>query len=353
MGEVAVTAYVLPLTVVRRERTLPVPGRVLVRQGQSVEPNAVVAEANLSPEHVLLNVAAGLGVDAKKAASWMQCQAGERLTTGDVIAASPKGLFRKIFRSPCDGRIVLVRGGLVLVAKQKEDTRLRAAYPGDVVDIVGDRGVVIESAGALVQGRWGNGKSAYGVLRVLMKSADDVLTPDMMDIGLRGAVVLGGMCREPKVFEAAAGASLRGLILSSIPPSLLETVRAASFPVMLTEGFGALPMNSAAFELLSTSDERDVVLNAQPYNFYTGDRPEAFFPLKHAGQVMPPMPRELSVEDLVRVCSAPHRGAVGHVVRLPDAPQVFPGGTQAPAAVVRLHDGQQVTVPLANLEVVR
>ncbi len=353
MGEVAETAYVLPLTVVRRERTLPVPGRVLVRQGQQVEPNAIVAEANLSPEHVLLNVAAALGVNARKAASWMQCQAGERLTEGDVIAASPKGLFRKVFRSPCDGKIVLVRGGLVLVAKQKEDARLRAAYPGEVVDIVGERGVVIESAGALVQGRWGNGKAAYGVLRVVMQSADDVLVPGKFDVGLRGAVVLGGVCQDPEVFAAAENSSLRGLILSSMPPSLLAAARAASFPVMLTEGFGTLPMNAAAFELLSTSDERDVVLNARPYDFYTGDRPEAFFPLKHAGQVMPPMPRELSIEDLVRVCSAPHRGAVGHVVRLPDAPQVFPGGAQAPAAVVRLHDGQQVTVPLANLEVVR
>ncbi|RMF48094.1 MAG: hypothetical protein D6755_04315 [Anaerolineae bacterium] len=353
MSEVPTTSYVLPLTVVRRERTLPQPGRVLVRQGQQVNANTPVAEANLHPEHVLLNVAAALGVDAKKAASWMSCEVGERLMKGDAIAASPKGLFRKVFRSPCDGEVVLVRGGLVLLKKQTEDTTLQAVYPGDVVDIIGNRGVVIENTGALVQGRWGNGKHTFGVLRVMLKSADEEITPDRMDIALRGAVLVGGICRNPEVFTLAAEIPVKGLILSSMPVSLRSAARKAPFPVMLVDGFGEIPMNSAAYDLLSTSDERDVVLHARPFDFYTGDRPEAFFPLSGAGQAMPPMPRELAVEDLVWVCSAPHPGAVGHVVRIFAEPQNFPGGMRAPAAQVRLLDGQQITVPLANLELVR
>ncbi len=353
MNEVPTTSYVLPLTVVRRERTLPHPGRVLVRQGQKVNANTPVAEADLHPEHVLLNVAAALGVDAKKAASWMACEAGERLMSGDVIAASPKGWFRRIFRSPCDGEVVLVRGGMVLLRKQTEDTTLQAVYPGDVVDLIGNRGVLIENTGALVQGRWGNGKHAFGVLRTVFQAADEEISPEKMDIALRGAVLVGGICRNPEVFTLAAEIPVKGLILSSMPVGLRGAARKAPFPVMLVEGFGEMPMNTAAFELLSTSDTREVVLNARPFDFYSGSRPEAFFPLSGAGQAMPPMPRQLAVQDLVWICSAPHRGAVGHVVRLLDAPQNFPGGMRAPAARVRLLDGKHVTVPLANLELVR
>lgn len=62
----ASTTYVIPLTTIFRRRMLPAPGRLLVRQGQKVAPNDIVAEANLSAEHVLLDVARGLSVSPKK-----------------------------------------------------------------------------------------------------------------------------------------------------------------------------------------------------------------------------------------------------------------------------------------------
>ncbi|GAB4522846.1 MAG: hypothetical protein Fur0018_05140 [Anaerolineales bacterium] len=353
MSPLAQTSYILPLTVIRRKRALPIPGQVLVRQGQRVEPQTVVLQANLTPEHVLLNVAAGLGVPAAKATSWMQCHPGERLTQGDMIAASPKGLFQKVFRSPCDGKVMLVRGGMVLVEKEKEPTSLPAIYPGAVVDVVENNDVIIESSGALIECAWGNGKATAGVLRIAMNAADTVLQARDMDVSWRGAVVVSGTCKSVDVFSTGAETGIRGLVMGSMPPAMIPAAQKAPFPVLLTDGFGTQGMNLAAYELLSTSAERDVCLNGQPYHFHEGLRPEVFLPLPATKNLLPPAPREYAPEDLVRVITPPHRGMTGHILRiLPDA-KAYPGGALAPSAQIRLPDGTQVILPLANIQLLR
>jgi len=54
--------HIIGLTAIVRERLLPVPGTVLVRLNQRVTPNEVIAEADWSHEHVLLDVARALRV---------------------------------------------------------------------------------------------------------------------------------------------------------------------------------------------------------------------------------------------------------------------------------------------------
>ncbi len=353
MSGLVAASYILPLTLIRRERAFPVQGRVLVRQGETVNPQTVVAEADLAPEHILLNVAAALGVPPQKAASLLQCQEGERLTEGDVIAETPSKLFRKTFRSPASGTVVMLQGGKVLLRKEKDAIPLRAVYPGTVVDIVEDRGVIIENTGALVQAAWGNGRSTYGVLRVVSETADAPITGNRLDVSLRGSILVAGRCTEEEVFTLASEVSLRGLVLGSIPARLAGAARKAPFPVLLTEGFGNLPMNAAAFELLGTSDRREASLNAQAHNFHRGTRPEVFLPLPASGELMPPMPRELAPDDMVRVVAAPYRGAIGYVVRVLPEPHKFPNGIIAAAAVIRFAEEEQAVVPVANLQIIR
>ena len=48
---------VLPLTTIRRERMLPMPGKVLVNPGDRVQPAQPVAQAEVSGEVSVVNVA--------------------------------------------------------------------------------------------------------------------------------------------------------------------------------------------------------------------------------------------------------------------------------------------------------
>lgn len=64
------------------------------------------------------------------------------------------------------------------------------------------------------------------------------------------------------------------------------------FPILVTDGIGSLSMNSAAYKLLSTNAKREISLNAEAYDRYTGARPEIFIPLPVSAE--PPMPNEIS-----------------------------------------------------------
>ena len=345
-----VTHY-LPLTVIRRERLLPQPGKVLVRAGQTVAATDVIAETNLHPDFLLLDIARSLQVSVAKTEDYMRCQAGDQLAQGDVIAG-PVGLAKRLVRAPRDGKVVLTGEGQVLLESSGKVLQLKAGIPGDVVELIADRGARIETTGALIQGVWGNGKIEAGVLAVLTKQRDMLLTLADLDVSLRGAIVLAGYCNDPEVLSMAEELPLRGLVLSRMAASLIPVAARLSCPVMVIEGFGDRPMNPTVFKLLSTSDRRDVALNAEAWDRYSGARPELVIILPAPGSTAAPQEAgKFEVEKQVRVLRGPLVGEVGLIVNLKGS-VTFPGGLRSRAAEVRFEDGNTKFVPLANLEVI-
>jgi hypothetical protein len=41
------------------------------------------------------------------------------------------------------------------------------------------------------------------------------------------------------------------------------------YPILVLDGFGAIPMNSAAFKLLTTNNKREVTVNAEHFDRYS------------------------------------------------------------------------------------
>jgi hypothetical protein len=387
---------------------------VLVRQGQRVDPSDAVAEATLTPEHLVLDIAKGLALPRDRADEQIQRKAGEQVSEGDVLAG-PVGITRRVVRAPRAGRVLIAGNGQMLLQVESRPFQLRAGIPGIVVGLILERGVVIENKGALVQGVWGNGRIDYGSLHVLASRPDHALSPDQLDASLRGAVVFAGYCDQAEVLKTAAEAPLKGLILSSMASALIPVAARMPYPIVLIEGFGLLPMNSAAFNLLVSNDRREVALNAEPWDRFTNRRPEVFIPLPAGesrpaeespptpldkggeeprgrlgkrggespratlsvaarfgkrGEESPPAPLdkggaeprgrlgkggeeivEFAVDQRVRVVRAPHKSQIGTIANLLPGTQVFPSGVQGQAAEVRLEDGNKVILPLANLEV--
>ena len=153
--------HILPLTTIVRERTLPVAGKVNARVNQRVNPTDVIAEANFAREHVLLDVARSFGVSAIAADKMIRVNEGDRLTEGALVAEK-RGIFARTIRAPRAGRVMVAGGGQVLMEVGDTRVELRAGLPGMVTQVIAERGVVIRTAGALVQGVWGNGRDRCG-----------------------------------------------------------------------------------------------------------------------------------------------------------------------------------------------
>lgn len=343
--------HFLPVSPIRRVRLLPAPGRVVVRKGQKVNPTDVVAEAKITAEHILLEVARGLGLPAAKADAYIQQQAGEEVGEGDVIAG-PVGIARRVVRAPRAGRVVVAGGGQVLLEVDSRPFELKAGIAGVVSELYEDQGVEIETTGALIQAVWGNGRIDFGLLNVLARSADDVLTPDRLDVSQRGSVVFGGYCKDPEILNSAAEIPLRGLILPSMASALIPLAEKMRYPILVVEGFGKIPMNAAVFKLLTTNARREVALNAENWDRLEGIRPEIVIPLPAPADL--PFPKEtetFSPGQQVRVLSAQSKGLTGALLALHPGPVVLPSGVRAYAADVRLESGESVVLPLANLEV--
>lgn len=348
----APVVHIIGLTSIVRERLLPVSGSVLARLNQKVSPADVIAETSWAREHLLLDVARLLRVTPDAADRLVKCKVGDRIAASTEIAVG-KGLFPRSVRTARDGRVAAVGGGQVLMEVGETKIELKAGIPGTVIEIIPNRGVVIQAAGALIQGIWGNGRIDSGSLVNLAEKPEGILTAGRLDVSLRGSIILAGMVKDSETLQAAAELPVRGLILSSIYPSLIQKAREMRYPIMVTDGFGSMPMNSAAYKLLSTNAKRDVTVNAEIYDRYSGSRPEVIIPLPISSD--PPAPRDVETFApglQVRMRRPPAMGMIGSIVAIKPGLTTLPSGLRAPAAEVKLENDETVIAPLVNLEVV-
>ena len=344
--------HILPVAAIRRQRLMPAGGRIIARRGQQVQPSDIVAEAVIRPEHLLLDIGRGLGLLPKEADHYIQRRAGDEVGEGDIIAG-PVGISRRVVRAPKSGTVVVAGEGQVLLELEGEFSELQAGYFGVVSEMVGDRGVVIESSGALIQGVWGNGKINFGFLNLLAHTPDDLVTSEMMEVSLRGAVIMAGHCEDEKVLRSAEELPVRGMILSSMDSALVPYAKSVSYPIVLIEGFGKLSMNQDAFSILNSSAMREVAVNAEPWNRIANTRPEVVVSVPEGAY--PEFPTEMAtfaIGQTVRVVSSPYKSMVGTLTGLPQGLSVLPSSLRAQTAQVRFLNGDTFQVPLVNLEII-
>ena len=346
----APVTHILPVTHIQRTRRLPADGRVLVSTNQKVNTTDVIAESHQEGKHVLINVRRALGLPSTKdTESLIERKVGEKVQKGDVIATAGRFL-PKVVRSPEDGEIVSINNGQVLLEVDSKVFQLKAGFSGNVIEVLPDRGAIIETHGALIQGIWGNKQIDQGLLLALAQTADEALNRDRLDVSMRGAVILCGYCADADVLKMANELPLRGLILGGMEAELIPLANTLFFPIIVLDGFGPCPVNSAAFKLLSTNEKRDICLNAAAWNLSSGERPEIVIPLPVEGN-LPKETDEFKPDQEVRIQGAPYTGQIATLVRVRPWLTALPNGLRVPAADVRLESNEVVSIPHANLDV--
>lgn len=339
------------MTTIRRQRELPLPGMITVGFNERVQPQDIVAEVELARKHEFIDIARGLGVPAVEASRYLTKEKGDRVEKGEIIAG-PAGISRRTIRAPSEGRIAGMMEGRLLFEVRQEPFILHAGFPGEIVGTDGSMNVTIETSGALIQGVWGNGKQDLGVMRIVGKGPRDRLLTDQLDVELRGAVLVAGICEHPAPLNQARELSVRGIILGGLSAELVPIAKGLPYPVIVLDGFGSAPMNRAAYELLTTNRGRDAALDAQPADPYSSHRPEVIIPLPVVSPTdIPEDLIPLAPGVRVRVLRDPYRSEVGVVEEILDQVVSYPSGVLCKSARVNLEVAGRTTVPLANLDI--
>lgn len=347
----AQVTQIQPLTRIRRNRFLPVSGTVLVRVGQKVTPAEVVAETQVPTRHLMFDLYRSLGfktpADAEKK---IERELGDMLDKHDIIAETG-GLFSRVIRAPMPGRIVSIKDGQVLLEVESRRLTVQAGMTGTVVEIVRDRGAVIESDGALIQGVWGNGLTGFGPFLADADMIDLELTNASLSITSRGMVQAAAFCEREESLTLAATLPLAGLILGSLHPDLVPCAERQPYPILLLEGFGKHGINEAAKNLLLSNSKREMAVHAAKRDRNLGVRPEITIALPAQGETQRETV-EIAAGQTVRAHQAPRAGQIGRIVAVHNGLSPLPNGLRAPAVTIKFQNNEEQVLPITNFDII-
>lgn len=341
-----------PLTQIVRRRLLPEAGRVFVQVGDRVQPEDIIAEATLSGEVMLFDLAERLGIDPLSAARAARVREGQQVTARSLLARRRRFLWvKREVRAPTEGIVRGVQEGCLLFEPTGRLIQLRAFVPGEIVEVYPERGAAIRTVGALVCGAWGHGGEAQGRIVVPVEGPTQPLGWQNVRLSHRGAILVGGTLTDHRALFRARQFRVSGLVVGSIHPNLRPLCERLAFPILVTEGIGRVPMMTTLFDFLQRHQGRLAILSGCALG--AQGNPELIIPLNAPLESTAlTVPRPLQEGLLVRLTRPPYLGLIGRVTRLPAEPQQTAIGTWAKGAYVRLPNGETLFVPLANLEVV-
>lgn len=337
---------------ITRVRQLPAAGRVMVKSGQPVSTSEVIASIDMPEKHLNLDVSRALGLNPSQASQAILAKPGDSIQKGEVIARRG-GLMSKQIFSPVDGRVTDCSNARILIELGSNPITVQAGFTGIVKAVIPDYGAIVVTEGAILQGVWGNGRLAEGLILNLARNQIDMITPDRMDISLRGSVVFGGPCVDSDTLRLASDIPLRGLVISSLAPELIELAEILPFPVMALTGLGKIPYDDFSYKIITSMEKRVACVNAIPWDRCSGSRPEVVIPRRGEGSIAElPDDVDYNIGQLVRILQSPYAWQTARIKNLLPQISIFPSGISAESAVCVFENGEETIQPLENLEVI-
>ena len=355
---------------VEKERRLPLLGDILVKMGDKVSYDTVVARTEVPGDPVLVKATLLLGVDNDEIRDFVHKKEGDQVEKDEVMGRYRMlfGLINRQVASPIDGVIESVSelSGQIIIRPDPIPVEVKAYIPGRVVKVMPREGVVIETQAAFIQGILGLGGESHGVLRVAVDSPEEELTADKISGEDRGRIVVGGSLIAYDAFKRAVEVGAAGLVAGGMNYTDVTDIMGEALGVaitgeeelgltlIITEGFGKMNMSRRTFQLLKSFEGRVAAINGATQIRAGVMRPEIIIP--HEEEAEEASGEELSAGmqpgTTVRIIRQPYFGAIGAVVSLPVELQKVETGSDVRVLVVRLEDGRDVTVPRANVEII-
>ncbi len=368
---------VTPRTVISKRRILPLPGDVLVKVGETVTSSTVVARAELPGRVHVVNLVNQLGILPEDLPDYMIKREGETIEKGDVLAETKPFLGIKWLKteipSPVTGTVetVSTATGQVILREPPRPVELFAYLDGTVAEVFPGQGVRMETTCAFIQGIFGIGGETWGEVVLAASSPDEDLTESLLTPHHAGKIVVGGAFAGAEVLARARAVGVKGIVVGGMHDKDLRALLGydlgvaitgtenVGFTLILTEGFGRIPMARKTFELLKKLGGRKACVSGATQIRAGVMRPEIIVPLApgervegiEAGQTGEAR-GGIKVGDPVRVIREPFFGRIGQVAGLPSELTLIPTESRVRVMEVMFADGSRAVVPRANIEVI-
>ena len=356
-------------TTVQKLRRLPLLGEVFVNEGDTVKHEDIVARTEISGDPEIVKISMIMGLEPEDTPRYMTKQVGEKIAKGEQLAFYKAlfGLIKKEVKSPIDGTLesfseitgqAIVRGAPIPV-------EVDAYIPGKIIEVMPKEGALIETHAAFIQGIFGIGGEVHGEIQVVVSGNNQVLEAEMIKPEHKGMVLIGGSRVTLDALKKAVEMEVSAIVSGGIRHEDLTTFTGEEIGVaitgqeevgitlIITEGFGNMNISHRTFELLSEFEGYSASVNGTTQIRAGVLRPEIIIPHD--------MVEDDSEEALsqgmvpgtpIRIIRQPYFGAIGKVHGLPVELQRLESESKVRVVNIELDDGEVVTVPRANVEII-
>ena len=361
-------------SVLRKRRLLPIPGTVTVKTGDQVKADMVVARTELAGKVHVVNVANLLGAAPDEIRDYLLKKEGESITRDEVIAESKPLIkwFRTEIRSPIAGKLesVSLITGQVLLREPPRALELLAYVDGTIVEELPGQGVTVECTASFVQGIFGIGGETWGELAMAVRSPDERLTPGHLQPSMKGKIVVGGSFLGADTMAKAREIGIAALVIGGIHDKDLRELlgydlgvaitgtERIGFTLVITEGFGVIPMAAKTFALLAAHVDQKASISGATQIRAGVIRPEIIIPKPAKSAADQPTGKGaeeragVQTGDQVRVIRDPLFGRIGNVKSLPSELRQIETESHVRVLEVGFADGSSTVIPRANVELI-
>ena len=361
---------------IRKSRNLPLPGDVIVKKGNTVKSDDIVARTNLPGKVHSVNVVNRLAILPTDLRKNMLKKEGDSVVKDEPIAETSPfiKMFKSICLSPITGIIESISDitGQVLLREPPKPVQITAYVDGKVVETIENEGVVIETNATFIQGIFGIGGETTGELQIVVNSPDDIVKPEDIKEVHRGKIIAGGSIIYSDAIKKALDTGVKGIVVGGIRDKEINELLGydlgvaitgsedINITIIITEGFGQIGMAQRTFDMLKLREGAVASINGATQIRAGVVRPEIIIPYndedtsgksdesgsadgKSAG---------ISIGDQIRIIRNPNFGMLGTVKSLPSELQTIETEAMARVLEVKFPDGQTSIVPRANIEAI-
>lgn len=339
---------------------------------QEVKPQDILGKSVFSAGFSSVNIAKKLGVVPFDAAKYLQRPIGKTIFKGELLAIKNGLLGNKVVTAPTDGVLEYYdqKTGDLRISFTPREIALTSGVFGVIDEIDQVKGeVLIKTMVTEVYGVIGSGKERSGILDI--QSNQGIINKNQVKDEMGHHVLVIGSVVSGDVLKKAAGYGVTGIIMGGISAHDFKSVANTLNPsrkigtdvgisLIVTEGFGAVPIGDDIFNLIKNFEGKFVFINGNTARLLLpSTSADSILALRKIALPTRPMPEiqpevmvgEIHMGSWVRIIWPPFFGVQGRVLGIDGSVSVLESGISSIMLTVET-PRQKIKVAYTNVELI-